>query len=174
MIKSAEPYSLFLVRLCLFQWNLSCIFIWEEGCEFKGSRKVYLVKMNCHVCLTDTYNEISVGTYQRGNVGNKWIANPLTLLWLNSFFLETLLSCYLSELSYSSQRVILSSSIDTGTQFKKALWDWNNKQEILCWQYQICSHTLCAVLKPASFVQRSRLLPHINIISRENHTHILT
>lgn len=75
-----------LVRPCLFQWNLSCVFIWEESCGFKGSGKLYLVKMNCHVCLTDTYNEISVGMYQRGNVGNKRRANPLTLSWLNSFF----------------------------------------------------------------------------------------
>lgn len=34
--------------------------------------------MNCHVCLTDAYNEISVATYQRGNVGNKRNANPFT------------------------------------------------------------------------------------------------
>lgn len=70
MIKSTESYSRFLVRPCLFQRYLSCVFITEEGCGFKGSRKLYLVKMNCHVCLTDTYNEISVGMYQRGNVGN--------------------------------------------------------------------------------------------------------
>lgn len=48
--------------------------------EFKEGRKFYLVKMNCHVCLTDAYNEISVATYQRGNVGNKRSANPLTAL----------------------------------------------------------------------------------------------
>lgn len=78
MIKSAEPRSLFLVSL--FQRNLSCVLICEDGCEFKRSRILYLVKMNCHVCLTDTYNEISVGTYQRGHVGNKRGANPLTLL----------------------------------------------------------------------------------------------
>ena len=78
MIKNAEPYSLFIVSF--FQRNLSCVFICEVGCEFKASKKLYLVKMNCHVCLTGPYNEISVGTYQRGNVGNKRRANPLTLL----------------------------------------------------------------------------------------------
>lgn len=133
MIKSAKPYSLFLVSPSLFHRNLSCVFICEEGSEFKGSRKLYLVKMNCHVCLTDTYNEISVETYQRGNVGNKRRANPLTLLWLNSFFpwfLETLLSCSLSELSYSSHLVILSSSTVKRARFKKTPWDWNNKGKI--------------------------------------------
>lgn len=120
MIKTAEPYSLFLVSQ--FQRNLSCVFICEDGCEFKGSRKLYLVKMTCHECLTDTYNEISVGTYQRGNVGNKRRANPLTLLRLNSFFpwlLKTLLSCSLSQLRCSAHLVILSSSIHTETQFEK-------------------------------------------------------
>lgn len=120
MITTAEPYSLFLVSP--FQRNLSCVFICEDGCEFKGSRKLYLVKMTCHECLTDTCNEISVGTYQRENVGNKRRANPLTLLRLNSFFLwllETLLSCSLSQLRCSSHLVILSSSIHTETRFEK-------------------------------------------------------
>lgn len=81
MIKSAELILciLFLVSPCLFQRTLSCVFICEDGCKSKASRKLYLVKMNCHVCLTDTHNEISVGKYQRGNVGNKRRANPLTL-----------------------------------------------------------------------------------------------
>lgn len=52
----------------------------KKAVNLKGARKLYLVKMNCHLCLTDTYNEISVGPYQRGNVGNKRRANPLTHL----------------------------------------------------------------------------------------------
>lgn len=53
--------------------------------------------MNCHVCLTDTYNEISVGMFQRGNIGNERRANPLTQFYATRFILyvassETLLS----------------------------------------------------------------------------------
>lgn len=119
----------------------------KTAVNLKGSRKVYLVKMNCHVCLTDTYNEISAGTYQRGNVGNKRRANPLTLLRLNSFFSKLLLCCSLSELSYSSRLVILSSSIHTGSQLKKTPRDWNNKWEILCWRYEIFINILYAGTK---------------------------
>lgn len=141
-----------------FHGNLSCVFICEGACEFQGSRKLYLVKMNCHECLTGTYNEISAGTYQRGNVGNKRSANPLTLLWLNSlspWFLETLLSCSLSELSRGSRRVILDSSVDTATRFKKGTqWDRNNKLQILCWWYRICINISDAGIKPDSFFMK--------------------
>ena len=128
----------------------------KTAVNLKGSRKLYLVKMNCHLCLTDTYNEISAATYQRGNVGNKRRANPLTLSWPNSFFprfLKTLLSCSLSQLSHSAHLVILSSSAATGTCFEKTPGDWDDKGgEILCWRYHIWFNISYAGIKPASFL----------------------
>lgn len=59
----------------------------KKAASFAGNRIFHLVKMNCHVCLTDAYNEISVGTFQRGNVGNERRANPLTHFYAATFIL---------------------------------------------------------------------------------------
>lgn len=113
-------FSLF-ARVC--SREVSHVFSFEtRAVNFKGSRKLYLVKMNCHVCLTDAYNEISVGMFQRGNAGNKRRANPITLLRLNLFFpcfLRNFAFLFIAELSYSPHPLILSSSIKTGTSLKK-------------------------------------------------------
>lgn len=37
----------------------------KKAGSFAGNRIFHLVKMNCHVRLTDAYNEISVGTFQK-------------------------------------------------------------------------------------------------------------
>lgn len=51
----------------------------ETALNVKTAEKLYLVRMNRHLRLTDTCNEISVAAYQRGNVGNKRRANPTHL-----------------------------------------------------------------------------------------------
>lgn len=104
MIKSIEPRALFcLVSWCVYSRSLSCPSAGAAACEFWGSRKQRLVKMNCHVRLTDTYNEISTRLFQRGNVGKKSGANPLTLSWTKLCFPSHYLFFFLS---YNSHAVI--------------------------------------------------------------------
>lgn len=69
--------------------RVSHVFPFEKKAgSFAGNRIFHLVKMNCHVCLTDACNEISVGTFQRGNVGNERRANPLTRFHAATFILD--------------------------------------------------------------------------------------
>lgn len=73
---------------CSRSRRVSHVFSFEKkAASFAGNRIFHLVKMNCHVCLTDAYNEISVGTFQRGNVGNERRANPLTHFYAATFIL---------------------------------------------------------------------------------------
>lgn len=119
MIKSAEFILVsLLARVCSTGPSHVFSFV-KEPVNLKRAGN-YLVKMNCHVCSTDTYNEISVGRYQRGNVGNKRGANPLALLRLNSFFrrfFQTLLCPFIIRIV--SHLVIPSFSSHAGARFKE-------------------------------------------------------
>lgn len=115
---------------CSRSRRVSHVFSFEKkAASFAGNRIFHLVKMNCHVCLTDAYNEISVGTFQRGNVGNERRANPLTHFYAATFILymvprKLLPSRFGNELSYGSRTLFIrsSSAVSEPSLKRSPLW----------------------------------------------------